>query len=332
LANNYTQMLMARAVVGFGEAAYAAAGAALLAHTFPADKRAAVQGAFQSAGLFGSVLGVVIGGAVASQLGWRMAFFAVGVPGLLLAVVYPFFVRDYESVRLDATSKPGAPLTARLGFRHIVKHVFAARSGNLTLVGFGLQMAIPAILIAWVPSYFNRFYGFDAKKAAMMAAAVVLVAGIGMLIGGGLADRVSRNRPHYRALMPATYALLSGLILMLAFALPPSPLAMALVMGGALFAAAHGGSAVALLMDVTHPAVRATVTATAVVGATLLGMAPGPYLVGVLSDVTDIKTALTMAPAISIAAAVFFLLASRYYRQDAAQLSNDMPTALRAPA
>jgi MFS family permease len=68
LATSYTQMLVARAMVGLGEAAYAAAGAALLAHIFPENKRSAVLGAFQSDGVFGSVLGVVIGGAVASGM------------------------------------------------------------------------------------------------------------------------------------------------------------------------------------------------------------------------------------------------------------------------
>lgn len=322
MAKDFTQMLLARAVVGLGEAAYAAAGAALLAHTFPIKKRSAVLGAFQSAGLFGSVLGVVIGGAVAAQLGWRAAFFAVGVPGLLLATAYPFFVRDYASVKLHPSDNPDDPVNTNLRFGKLVKHVFAARSGNLTFVAFGLQMAIPSILIAWVPSYFNRFYGFDPKKAALMAAVAVLAAGIGMLLGGGIADRLSKNRPQYRALVPAVYALVSGMVLTAAFALPPSPLAMALVFVGALFAAAHGGSAVALVMDVTHPAVRATVTATAVVGATLLGMAPGPYLVGVLSDWSDMKTALTVAPLVSVAAAALFVLASRYYTEDLSKVST----------
>jgi MFS family permease len=85
LAQSYGQLLWARAFVGLGEAAYGGAGAALLAHAFPVRQRAAVLGAFQSATLFGSVLGVVIGGAVAAQFGWRMAFFVVGAPGLLLA-------------------------------------------------------------------------------------------------------------------------------------------------------------------------------------------------------------------------------------------------------
>ena len=319
LADGYAQMLLARALVGFGEAAYSAAGAALLAHTFPIGKRSAVLGAFQSAGLFGSVLGVVIGGAVAAQLGWRAAFFAVGVPGLVLAAIYPFLVRDYASVKLHAADDPNDPVNATLRFGQLVQQVFATRSGNLSFLAFGLQMAMPSILIAWVPTYFNRFYGFDAKKAALMAAVAVLAAGIGMLLGGGVADRLSKNKPRNRALVPCGYAVVSGLVLMLAFALPPSPLAMALVFGGALFAAAHGGSALALIMDVTHPAVRATVTATAVVGATLLGMAPGPYLVGVLSDFADMKTALTVAPLVSVVAAALFALAARYYVGDMAK-------------
>jgi predicted MFS family arabinose efflux permease len=319
LASNYTQMLAARAMVGFGEAAYAAAGAALLAHTFPVEKRSAVLGAFQSGGIFGAVLGVVIGGAVASQFGWRYAFFAVGAPGLLLAALYPFFVRDYEVPKLATGDNALDSANTPLRFSQIVKEVFAARSSNFTFVAFGLQMALPAILIAWVPTFFNRFYGFDPKKAALMAAVIVLAVGVGMLFGGGIADRLSRGRPRYRALVPAAYALISGLMLATAFALPPGPLGIAMLCCGALFAAAHGGCAVAMLIDVTHPAVHATVTATAVLGASLLGMAPGPYVVGLISDVATLKTALTIAPLMSLGAAIMFILASRHYESDIAK-------------
>lgn len=308
LARDYGQMLAARAIIGLGEAAYAGAGAALLAHTFPTQQRSSVLGAFQSAGLFGSVLGVVVGGAVATQLGWRAAFFAVGVPGLVLAVAYPFFVRDYVTQPLGSAHKP------RL--RDLVPQVFAARSGNFTFLAFGLQMAIPSVLIAWIPTYFNRYYGFDPKRAGLMAAVVVLCAGVGMLFGGGIADRLSRRRAPLRAVVPGVYALLSGVLLIAAFSLPAGPLAMGLVLAGALFAAAHGGSAVALMLDVTPPAVHATVTATAVVGATLLGMAPGPYLVGLLSDRLELQTALLCAPLVSLLSFALFVLASRSYTRD----------------
>jgi hypothetical protein len=118
--------------------------------------------------------------------------------------------------------------------------------------------------------------------------------------------------------VPAAYALISALMLFAAFALPPGVAGLVLLLGGALFAAAHGGAAVAMLIDVTHPAVHATVTATAVLGANLLGTAPGPYLVGLLSDVANLRTALTVAPLMSLAAAVLFLLAARYYEADIA--------------
>jgi MFS family permease len=189
LANNYTEMLIARAMVGFGEAAYAAAGAALLAHTFPVGKRSAVLGAFQSAGVFGAVLGVVLGSTIATQFGWRYAFFAVGLPGLILAVLYPFFVRDYQVPARRDHVNSGGSVTPSLSFSQIARQVFAARSGNFTVVAFGLQMGMPAILIAWVPTFFNRFYGFDPKKAGLMAAVVVLALGIGMLFGGGIAEQ-----------------------------------------------------------------------------------------------------------------------------------------------
>ncbi|MGJ7512200.1 MFS transporter [Variovorax sp. GT1P44] len=318
LATSYTQLLVARAMVGVGEAAYAAAGAALLAHTFPIGRRAAIQGAFQSAGLFGSVLGVVIGGAVASQFGWRTAFFVVGAPGLLLALLYPFVVRDYQPPKLVAGDRGSAALP--LG--QLVRQVFVSRSGNLTFLAFGLQMAIPSILIAWMPTFLVRSYAFDPRKAALMAAVVVLAAGIGVLFGGGIADRLSKGRPRYRAIVPAAYTLICGVMLAAGFALPPGPLALGLILAGAVFAVAHGGCAVAIVMDVTHPAVRATVTATAVLGASLLGLAPGPFVVGLISDMSDLKTALTVAPLVSLVAAGLFLLASRTYERDAARFSR----------
>jgi MFS family permease len=319
LATNYSQLLLARAAVGMGEAAYAAAGAALLAHTFPVGRRAAIQGAFQSAGLFGSVLGFVIGGAVATTFGWRTAFFVVGAPGLLLALLYPFVVRDYASPRLDASgaARSGTPSIARL-----VRQVFATRSGNLAFVGFGLQMAIPSILIAWLPTFLHRFYSFEPQRAALMAAVAVLAAGIGVLFGGGLADRVSRANPRYRAVVPGIYCFVSGIALIAGFALPPSLPALALILVGAVFSAAHGGCSIAIVMDVTHPAVRATVAATAVLGASLLGLAPGPFVVGLVSDLTDLKIALTLAPTISLVAAAMFLLASRSYENDVASCAG----------
>ena len=76
---NYGQLLLARGVVGVGEAGYGSVGAALLTSHFPQRMRSTLMGAFFAAGSFGSVAGVMLGGLIAADFGWRAAFGVVGV-------------------------------------------------------------------------------------------------------------------------------------------------------------------------------------------------------------------------------------------------------------
>ena len=321
MAENYYQMLIARAVVGLGEAAYGAAGAALLAHAFPAHRRASILGAFQSAAMFGSVLGVVLGGAIAAAAGWRMAFYIVGAAGLVFAVVYPFFVRDYKTVKLPERhpAADGAPPVrgiARIGV--IVGEVFRVRSANFAYLGYGMQVGIAGLVTAWTPTYLNRYFGMPLKQAALMAAVAVLALGIGLVFGGIISDRLASRSPRFRALAPAAFATICGILLMVGYALPPGPLALGVIVAGALFAVAPCGPAVAMALEVTHPSVRATVTATMSLFGNGLGNAVAPFIVGLASDVMSLKTALTLAPAISLVGALCFLLASRSHQADIA--------------
>src|SRR5690349_16669236 len=113
---NFGQLFAARAMVGLGEAGYGAVGSALIASHFPARMRGALMAGFVAAGSVGSVLGVVLGGVIAARWGWQAAFGVVGVPGLVLALLYSK-VRDYRTValtpRLDrATRSTGSAARA----------------------------------------------------------------------------------------------------------------------------------------------------------------------------------------------------------------------------
>ena len=94
LAQDYPQMLVARFLVGVGEAAYGSVGIAVVLSVFPKHMRATLTGAFMAGGMFGSVLGMALGGAVAAHLGWRWAFAAMALFGLVLALLYPIIVRE----------------------------------------------------------------------------------------------------------------------------------------------------------------------------------------------------------------------------------------------
>ena len=224
ISRNFEQMLVARFIVGLGEGAYAAAGFALLANAFPPRKHSSVMGAFQSAVMVGSTLGVLIGGVLAVKYGWRATFIIVGAPGLLFAVLFPLIVRDYKTVPLSDNNQTGEQVTTMRRASLIVREVFGSRSANFTYLAYALQMAIPITLITWMPTYFNRYFGMDIKKAGLMGAALVVLTALGMIFGGTFSDRLSRKDMRYRALSPAAYTALTGVLLMAACALPPSPL------------------------------------------------------------------------------------------------------------
>src|SRR6478752_853991 len=97
----YGQLLAARSLVGLGEAGYGSVGAALIASHFPSRMRSALLAGFFASASIGSVLGVMLGGLIAARWGWHAAFGVVGIPGLVLALLY-IKVRDYHTVDVGA--------------------------------------------------------------------------------------------------------------------------------------------------------------------------------------------------------------------------------------
>jgi MFS family permease len=327
LSGNFAAMFAARAVVGLGEAGYGSAGGAILTHLFPRRLHSTVMGAFLAAALFGSVLGVVLGGVIAKSLGWQMAFILVGAGGLVLAVVFPMVVKEPPSNR-DA-GVPAMPL------RQVLRELFRFRTVRYTYLGSGLQMFIQGSIIAWAPSFMNRYYGLDPAQSAVRAGLLVLVAGVGMTVGGIVVDRLSLARDTNRLRIPALYALLSGATLFVAFLLPPGPAQFAAIALGLLLGAGFAGPSGAVVGDVTNPAIRATVFATLTLANNLIGLAPGPFVTGALADALGLDVAMRIIPVVSIGAAIAYLVASRSYdaeRGQYASVRRERPQARSRPA
>ena len=312
LATDYAQMLAARTVVGIGEAAYVTAGGAILMHAFPPKRRSTVMGVFLGGALFGSVIGVALGGVVATRFGWPSAFFTVGVPGLMLAALYPLFVRDYETVHVVRAAADNR----RMSWREIVKSSLGVRSTIYGYVGGAFQLFASAAVVAWIPSYLNRFYALAPEQAAVKAALIVLVGGIGMSCGGFVADRLSGRDVRNKLRIPGGYAVCSGLLFAVAFALPPSALQFGLIMAAVLFVGGHMGPVAALAAELNHPGLRATALSVVTLVYNLLGLAPGPLVVGALSDSFGLRAAMMVIPFVCFIAAICFLLGSRHLRED----------------
>jgi MFS family permease len=312
LSGNFLMMFIARAFVGLGEAGYGSAGAAILVHIFPPRMHAMVIGSFLAAALFGSVLGVVLGGLIAQQLGWPMAFIIVGAGGLVLAVVFPMVVREPAVTRAENQG----PMPLRLVWREL----FASRTAICTYIGSGLLMFIQGSFVAWMPSYLNRYLGMESAQAALGAGVMILVAGVGMIGGGALVDRMSLKDKRNRLRLPALYALGAALVLSLAFAVAPGLSQLVLIGLGLMIGAGFSGAAGAVVADVTHASIHATVFATLTLANNLLGLAPGPLLTGWVADYASLQTALQLVPLTGVLAAVAYSVGARSYVADRARL------------
>ncbi|MCB1696782.1 MAG: MFS transporter [Pseudomonadales bacterium] len=315
LSGNFLMMFVARAFVGLGEAAYGSAGGAILVSIFPARMHAMVMGTFLAAALFGSVLGVTLGGLIAQQWGWPMAFIVVGAGGLVLAVVFPLVVR--EPVTASGVKEPPLPL------RQIGRELFTTRTAICTYLGSGLSMFIQGAFVAWMPSYLNRYHDMDPAGAALGAGVLILAAGVGMMGGGALVDRLSLKDPRNRLRLPALYLLGSALCLTVAFSLSPGLPQLVMIGLGLMIGAGFSGPAGAVVADVTHASIHATVLATLTLGNNILGLAPGPVLTGWVADQTSLLTALQLVPLIAVLAAVAFAVGSMFYVQDRVRLHGN---------
>jgi predicted MFS family arabinose efflux permease len=309
LAQSYGQLFTARAAVGAGEAGYGPAAGALLATIFPAGRRATVLGAFQAAASLGAMLGVALGGVVAVRWGWRAAFVVVALPGLAVALLFLRF-RDYPTVRL------GGP-TGASSARRIVGELFRARSGTAAYMGGAVQLMVVSTLYTWLPSQFRRVYGMPLDRAAGATALVILAGFGGMIAFAYVADRAAARNPPARLLVPAVLAMVSGILLVTAFAaVGPGAVQFLLVVAGGATMTAASGPVAAVVVDVVHPALRATAISTMAAVGNLLGLAVGPILGGWLSDLYGLTTALTVMPLLCLVSAATLWYGSRSYKRD----------------
>ncbi|MFF4352874.1 MFS transporter [Streptomyces sp. NPDC001530] len=324
---SYGQMFVGRLFVGIGEAAYGSVGIAVVLSIFPVALRATLSGAFIAGGAFGSVLGVSIGGAVAQQFGWRWAFGVMGIFGLVLAAVYGLVVTEKrlapKASSPDATDDAGA----RDRLRTLLPRLFSSVSVISAYVGSGLQLFIAAALMAWLPSYFNRYYDMPTAKAGATAGAFVLIIGIGMIVGGIASDRISQAFPIRKWAVAITCSIGSLILLMAAFRLPAGPAQLLVLAAGALLSAGTAGPAAAMVANLTPASISATAFATLTLANSLLGLAPGPALTGALADRVDLLGALRVIPLTALAATAAFLIGRHYYDRDLRRLTGLAPVA-----
>ena len=310
VAANYHEMFVARLFVGVGEAAYGSVGLAMLVSLFPRHMRSSIVGGFTSAAAFGSVLGVSFSGLIAAHFGWRWSMGVMAIFGLLLVIIYCFVVTENRIARAHPDEAGASPAQGRatLTLRALFVGLFPSRSVFCAYLGSALQVFIQGTLFVWLPSYLNRYWGMPVSKAAVVAAGLVLVSGIGQLLCGVATDWICRESSLKRWSMAIVYCLALGVLLAIALHMPQGNLQLALLAAAVLFLASSFGTCGAIVATATPPAFHGSAFATLTLFNNVLGLAAGPFVTGVISDAVGLQAALRWLPCAAVLPLTVYLI------------------------
>ena len=320
LAQNYQEMLIARFMVGVGEAAYGSVGIAVVVSVFPKNMRATLASAFMAGAMFGSVLGISLGGAIAVKLGWRWSFASMALFGLVLAAIYPLVVKEAR-IAPQRLATAGSKIKATV--KRPLRTLYGTRSVIAAYVASGLQTFVAGSMIVWMPSYFNRYYGMGEGKAGVIAGVMVLCCGGGAIMCGMLSDRLSRQSPLRKIEISIAFCLGSCLLMSLALVQSVGPVQLGLIGLAMLFVTGTNGPTIATIANLTHYKVHGTAFATLTLVNNMLGLAPGPFVTGKVSDLIGLHGAFQLVPLMSIAAAAVFFYIRCHYLDDIARVQGE---------
>lgn len=275
------QMAAARMAVAVGESGAGPASLSVLTDIFPPERRVLVIGFFQAASSVGLSLGVVVAAWLASFLPWRVVFFAMGLPGVLVAIAVALLV--YEPRRKSGKIGSGevadsVPLGQAL---KIIADIPALRWIAVLLVavpmaGFGFLM--------WAPSFLQRVHGFEKSELSFLGYAILIGLVSGNLFAGWIGDRFGKDNPMFNGWIAA-----GGLVAAIPFAvgfvmLPSANMALVSFVGLKFFMTLWTAPMIALVFSLVPAAMRATMSAIINLIIILAGVGFGTVVVGMLSD------------------------------------------------
>jgi multidrug resistance protein len=303
---NFQELLIRHTLVGIGEATFSTIAPAFLADMFPEHRRGRILSIFYLALPMGTALGYLVGGFLGSRYGWRAPFLVSALPGFVLALMLlliPEPVRgaqDHIRPSLERTTLRGllsnkAFWSATLGMAMMV----------FTVGGFQV----------WMPTFLVRVRGVPLKDAGVIFGLMTLAAGLlATLAGGWLGDRyLKKHRGAYYIVSGAGMALALPMILVGVF--HPGWAMYPAIFVGEFLLLLNTAPLNAAMVNAVGANIRATAIAINVFTIHLLGDASSPYIMGWISDRTNLQMAFLAASVAVVLSAVILFNGARYAPQ-----------------
>lgn len=326
-AGSFLQLAFARIGVGVGEAGSTPPSHSIISDLFGPAQRGTAMGIFALGVNIGLLIAYLAGGWLSENWGWRVAFFAVAAPGVLVAGLLYLTVSEPKRGALenDNDVNNSAPK-----FRAVARHMWKTRSLRHLAIGASLAGFIGYGFVLWMPSFLARSYGLSPTNIGLTLALFSgLIGGIGTFSAGKLADVLAKRDVRWRTWVVAAAKL--GYVPFLASVFWVDELWLALVLYTipAFFGGFYLAPTFALVQSLVSLRMRALASSIVLFLLNIIGMGFGPQLVGVLSDwfaddygKESLRMALMILSFLNIWCAYHYFTAARTLKEDMATEST----------
>lgn len=281
LTTNFFQMAIARFTVGFGEAGLAPCAHSLASDLYPPGKRTTAFGVMAAGTPLGSVIAFLAGAWLVENFSWRVAFVALGIPGLLVAILAWFTIVETPRGAADGYKDPGKPPP----FLHVVKTLISIPAFRHCVLGTTFTGLVYSAVTIWAPSYLARSFGMTASEVGLWLSPAIGIGGMcGALFGGWIADKVSAGDKRWMAWVPAITTPTGALLGTIAFATDHQAVAAVMIGVPLILCPVHLPIYGAILQGLAGVRMRSSFPALSLFIAGIVGVGLGPQIVGWGSD------------------------------------------------
>jgi sugar phosphate permease len=285
LAKSFLQLAVLRMTVGVGEAGGSPPSYSLLSDYFPAKERGTAMALYSLGVPLGSMLGTALGAGVANEYGWRVAFFVVGLPGVVLALLMLLIVREPKRGGLDPMIGDASSHAAAPPAFEVIGTFFANRTLLCVAISSALSAFVGYAMLNWNAPMLMRVKGMSLKEVSQYYSVVLGVMGvIGTFFAGWIADKLSQRDRRWYAWIPViafsvSLPAVAGLIWA-----PTWQIALIFVAVGALANNMYLAPALAVVQNAVPPGARTMSGAILLFVLNLVGLGGGPTFLGFVSD------------------------------------------------
>jgi MFS family permease len=316
LVRNYLQLLLARIGVGVREAGGSPPAHAMISDYFPPKKRSTALSIYSTGIYFGVLTGFLLGGYLNQQLGWRTAFFVVGIPGVIFSLLFYISVKE---PRRGATDANVSSAMESPSLREVLKRLYATKTFVFLAMATGLHVFCIYGLLNWAPSFLARIHKMTNSEIGALLGPIFGIGGaVGSFAGGYLTDYFGKIDEQWYLKIPAFAIIISIPCAAGALFLENTVYSVFCLGLTASLHSTYLGPSIAVSHSLVPASMRSLTSAILFFVLNFIGLGFGPLAVGMISDglapslgTESLRWAMSIIIVISFGSTALFFVAAK---------------------